>query len=437
MRFTLIRFWLRLTSLLVPRASRAEWLRDWRLELDHRIPPRAFGNVLRDARFARERSPRLEHVDSRFSTIFLVEALSLIAATLLWIGYTSSRPSALCGADLDRIAFVQRSYATMGVALSSVTWRLEQQLSQAEPFEGTASFRIRHGFNASAEVSRNFFDLLGVQPALGKTFDRDSPLESVIISWSLWQNRFHGDPHVLGKRAWFDDQFLRVIGVLPPNFEFASRRVRHYVPLIRSPLPAGMMVKLRKETSLESAQDTLRQIALRIEQGWKREAYRLQPYLQDVRWRDTAIPAVLVAVPCWIAGLIFLFRKMRSPQYFAALLVRFLLSLLAVSQLFGVIALWSAANLIPLAIFLLWFYVVVCVTVSILTIRDHLNRCPVCLSRLRMPTSVGTWGSLMMDLPGTGYVCPRGHGWLHCDGRGSGRSQWNRLDSTWRDLFVP
>jgi hypothetical protein len=287
-------------------------------------------------------------------------------------------------------------------------------------------------------VSRNLFDLLGVRPVLGKTFEPGSPLESVIISHSLWQSRFNGDPNILGKRVWFDDEFLRITGVLPPGFVFASRRVQFFMPLIESPLPAGLVVKLKEGVSLQAAQEILRDIAPQVEQGWKREAYRLQPYLQDVRWRDTAVPALFVALACWIAASCYLYWKVRGgPLYFAAIGVRLLIGSLALSQLFAVIGLWSAANLIPMAIILLWLYTVACSVMCFIIVRDHLHRCPVCLSRLRMPTSMGTWGSLMMEIPGTEYVCPKGHGWLHRDGRGNGRSRWNRLDPSWRDLFVP
>jgi len=437
MRFTLIRIWVRLLAVLIPRPHREAWVREWDRELRHRVPARPFDNILRDARFTRRQTVS-EVPESRPSPIFLIEAISLAAATLLWFAYTRPSQEPPCGEDLNRIAFVQRSYATMGIALSSITWRLERELTRADAFEGTASFRIRHGFSASAQVSRNFFNLLGVKPAYGKTFDPESTLESVVISWAEFQSRFNANPQILGQRAWFDDQFLRVIGVLPANFVFASRRVNHFTPLVESALPAGLVVKLKEGVSIEAAQDTLRLIAPQVERGWKPEAYRLQPFTQVTEWRHTALPALAVALICWLFSSLYLYRKTRgSLRYLSALGGRLLLSIFALTELFVVIGLWSAANLIPLAIVLLWFYSIVCTLVCVLIVRDHLGRCPVCLVRLRMPTSSGTWGSLMMDLPGTQYVCPKGHGWLHRDGSGHGKTQWNRLDSTWRDLFVP
>ncbi len=438
MQSILIRIWVRLLSVVIARQHRPVWVREWDRELSQRIPPRVFGNILRDARFARQQTAKPGEGDSPLTTIFVVEAVSLIAATLLWFGYVRPAAPPPCGADLNRIAFVQRSYATMGIALSSVTWRLERELARASVFERTATFRVHYGFNASAQVSRNFFDVLGVQAVVGKTFDSESPHDSVLISYSVWQDRFHSDPRIIGERAWFDDQFLRLIGVLPENFVFASRRLTRFTPLVESPLPTGMMVKLQEGVSLETAQDTVRQIAPEVEEGWKPDAFRLQPFLQSVEWKEVAIPALGVALACWMGAFLYLYRRSRGGVlYVAALGGRFLLSILALTQLFAVIGLWAAANLMPLAIVLLWFYTIGCTVVCVLTVRDHLHRCPVCLIRLRMPTSSGTWGSLMMDLPGTQYVCPKGHGWLHRDGSGDGKARWNRLDSSWRDLFVP
>ena len=47
---------------------------------------------------------------------------------------------------------------------------------------------------------------------------------------------------------------------------------------------------------------------------------------------------------------------------------------------------------------------------------DQNARCPVCLSRLRMPVATGSWSSLVMDRPGTEYICPYGHGRLYVPG---------------------
>ena len=67
-----------------------------------------------------------------------------------------------------------------------------------------------------------FFVALGVQPMLGRAFvpddDRWPRKNVVILSCSLWQRRFGGDPGVIGRVLQLTDEAYRVIGVLPPDF---------------------------------------------------------------------------------------------------------------------------------------------------------------------------------------------------------------------------
>jgi len=72
-------------------------------------------------------------------------------------------------------------------------------------------------------VSADLFPLLGVQPALGRTFlpKEDEPGNRVVIlSDELWQRRFGGDQGILGKTVTLDGKQFQVIGVMPPRFTF-------------------------------------------------------------------------------------------------------------------------------------------------------------------------------------------------------------------------
>ena len=68
-------------------------------------------------------------------------------------------------------------------------------------------------------VSANFFDVLGIRPALGRTFaasDDEPGAEAVLIlSHSYWQSKFGGDPGILGQVFQMNDRPHTVIGVLP------------------------------------------------------------------------------------------------------------------------------------------------------------------------------------------------------------------------------
>ena len=83
-----------------------------------------------------------------------------------------------------------------------------------------------------AGVTGNFFDVLGVTPALGRSFSAadDAPLPqnlppaqvppaAMILSHAFWERRFGADPAVVGKTIRVDDQPRIVVGVLPATFE--------------------------------------------------------------------------------------------------------------------------------------------------------------------------------------------------------------------------
>ena len=73
-------------------------------------------------------------------------------------------------------------------------------------------------------VTANFFQVIGVPPALGRGFltgeDQPGHEPVVVLSDALWKRRFGGDPAILGKSIRLDDADYRVVGVMPPKIEF-------------------------------------------------------------------------------------------------------------------------------------------------------------------------------------------------------------------------
>src|SRR5262245_55203183 len=90
--------------------------------------------------------------------------------------------------------------------------------------------RLTVSVNSSVEpavagqlVSGNYYSVLGVQPALGRTITPDddrSPGESpvCVISHSYWRRRFAGDPAVVGKTIHICGAPFTIIGVTQPEF---------------------------------------------------------------------------------------------------------------------------------------------------------------------------------------------------------------------------
>lgn len=76
---------------------------------------------------------------------------------------------------------------------------------------------------AGMRVSWNYFALLGVEPALGRTFlaqdDHPDRYRVVVLSDGLWRRRFNADPSIVGRTIQMNDQAYEIIGVMPARFE--------------------------------------------------------------------------------------------------------------------------------------------------------------------------------------------------------------------------
>ncbi len=105
--------------------------------------------------------------------------------------------------------------------------------TQAQSFEGMAvawprTFTLTGADKATRApgytVNWNFFQLLGVQPRLGRLFtetdDRYGAARAVIVSHGFWQGRMGADANAVGKTVRMINETYTVVGVLPPGFEY-------------------------------------------------------------------------------------------------------------------------------------------------------------------------------------------------------------------------
>jgi putative ABC transport system permease protein len=73
-------------------------------------------------------------------------------------------------------------------------------------------------------VSWNYFDALAAKPILGRTFtaedDRSGATHVVILSWGLWQDRYAGDPKIIGRSISIGGEAYTVVGAMPGTFQF-------------------------------------------------------------------------------------------------------------------------------------------------------------------------------------------------------------------------
>jgi predicted permease len=88
---------------------------------------------------------------------------------------------------------------------------------------------------SGALVSDEFFTVLGARPSLGRTFnpgeDRAGQDPYVILSNTLWQQRFGSDPTVIGRAIEIEGMSRQVIGVMPADFHFPSNTTQIWLPL--------------------------------------------------------------------------------------------------------------------------------------------------------------------------------------------------------------
>jgi putative ABC transport system permease protein len=85
-------------------------------------------------------------------------------------------------------------------------------------------------------ATSSFFDVLGVQPLLGRSYtadeDRSDAADRVaVLAHSLWAQAFASDPDIIGKSVLFENLPTTVIGVMPPGFSFPRPGIEVYRPL--------------------------------------------------------------------------------------------------------------------------------------------------------------------------------------------------------------
>jgi predicted permease len=75
-------------------------------------------------------------------------------------------------------------------------------------------------------VSDNFFDVLGVKPMLGRSFNAQESAwkgpKAVMLGHAIWERRFSRDPRIVGTSLVINDEPHLVVGVLPESFDFAT-----------------------------------------------------------------------------------------------------------------------------------------------------------------------------------------------------------------------
>jgi putative ABC transport system permease protein len=272
--------------------------------------------------------------DFKFSARSLLKrpALSIVAIVTLAIGIGANSAifstinalllKPLPFPDPDRIVALWDKVPSRGVERNEVTvanyldWRAQNKTFEqlgiyrwwSTNLTGSDSPERVQGFL----VTPNFLDIVGVKPMLGRGFsaEEDQPGKDAValLTYSLWQRRFGGDPNIVNKTIATNGVTRTVIGVMPPDFNY-PKGAEIYAPLAITPELARSrgnhsylgIGRLKSGVSLQNAQADLDMIAGQLEKQYPEEntgrGIVIYPILQDtVRMYSTALWVMMAAV---------------------------------------------------------------------------------------------------------------------------------------------
>ena len=166
---------------------------------------------------------------------------------------------------------------------------------------------------SAAQVSSDFFPLLGVRPLAGRPIlpgDTQPGAKRVaVVSYALWRSRWGGESGALNRTITLDGKAYTIVGVMPPGFTYPISTVQNggegvWLPLVLSPGQKDEgeypVVRLKQGVSLAAANAQLKTVSSRMSadfSGWmaggELRASALQKHFSDL---DNALLILLGAV---------------------------------------------------------------------------------------------------------------------------------------------
>lgn len=166
-----------------------------------------------------------------------------------------------------------KAAATSFSAIGAISNLATNMTGQGEPQRVEAS-----------TLTADILPMLGVKPILGRIFTAadDAPQApgTILLSHAAWQRYFGADPLVVGRSVRLEDGHYTVIGVMPPTFQFPSRRAQLWVPMRLNPAIdfadrnnnyLHVLAKLKPGIPLEQAREEMQNIARRLELAFPKE----------------------------------------------------------------------------------------------------------------------------------------------------------------------
>src|SRR5580700_12292200 len=163
-------------------------------------------------------------------------------------------------------------------------------------------------------VSGNYFDVLGVKPALGRTFTRDEYGDrarafTAVISYRLWQEYFRGDPSILGRAVRINRLQVTIVGVAPPEFhgDFPGTAMDGWIPVPltgegdRGERHFMAIVRLKPGVSVSEANAEAATVAARLARAFPKTNEGVSARIVPI-WKAQEGASSILASPMAILG---------------------------------------------------------------------------------------------------------------------------------------
>ena len=225
-------------------------------------------NVAQDLRFG-FRMMRRNPGFALLAILCLTLGIGANAAVFSWIEGILLRPFPMVAGQERLMAVAGTSRAAPG--LEGLSWpnfldlqkncKLFDAFVVSQIMGATLSVGDHAAIATGSVVSSNYFDALGIRPVLGRGFEPEEDYGRnahpvAVISYRMWQDRFHGDPAIIGKGQMFSGQLHTIIGIAPEGFEgtFVGWAMQFWVPVSMQErfVPGGYKLEDRGASWIES-----------------------------------------------------------------------------------------------------------------------------------------------------------------------------------------
>ena len=184
--------------------------------------------------------------------------------------------------DPDRLVQVhssvpERGWDEAGVSYADFEdWKRANQSMELAAHAG-ASFNLTSGdepVRIEANQSTNLFNVLAIDPALGRGF---LPAEEVaggnrvvLLSDRFWLTQFEGDSTIIGRSILLNGNAYTVVGIMPANFRFPDNRTQAWIPFTGDPADTrgdryfDVVGRLKPAIELDAAESEMEGITSRL-----------------------------------------------------------------------------------------------------------------------------------------------------------------------------